>query len=374
MSAAEYKILFDGTAASADELARFESITVEHEAERPSQGRLELSVCLDDQGNWSGDDEPYMQMLRRVRVELRVGEGEFEPLIDGPIVGFDSARSAAPGQSVVTVVVHDDSALMHRAAGAESYPPGQKDSDIATRIFGEYPEIGSTEIEVTPDAPDPLPPELRRRGTHMQLLRRLAKRNDLVCAVMPGATPGASVGVFASTPVFTEEPPPLVLLGAGRNIENFDVELNAEQQSNVVASTLSFSDKTVVTRQSQIRNLQLIGQAAPLESDDQVGEQLLRPGVGEGMDLQHRVDREARRTSRVFKATGSVRQACYPGVLKPFHPVQVQLGTTPTSGTYVIEGVVHRLGRSDYRQDFTLVTDSLSDTAAGPDLVPAGLF
>ena len=55
MSAAEYKILFDGTAASADELARFESITVEHEAERPSQARLELSVCLDDQGNWSGD-------------------------------------------------------------------------------------------------------------------------------------------------------------------------------------------------------------------------------------------------------------------------------------------------------------------------------
>jgi hypothetical protein len=263
---------------------------------------------------------------------------------------------------------------MHRAAGAESYPPGEKDSDIAARIFGEYPEIGSTEIEVTPDAPDPLPPELRRRGTHMQLLRRLARRNDLVCAVLPGATAGASVGVFASTPVFTEEPPPLVLLGTGRNIENFDVELNAEQQSNVVASTLSFSDKSVVTRQSQVRNLELIGQAAPLESDDQVGEQLLRPGVGEGMDLQHRVDREARRTSRVFKATGSVRQACYTGVLKPFHPVQVQLGTTPTSGTYVIERVVHRLGRSDYRQDFTLVTDSLSDTAAGPDLVPAGLF
>jgi phage protein D len=374
MSAAEYKILFDGTAATADELGRFEAITVEQEAERPSQARLELSVCLDDQGNWSGDDEPYMQMLKRVRVELRVGEGDFEPLIDGPIVGFDSARSAAPGQSTVAVVVHDDSALMHRAAAAESYPPGQKDSDIATRIFGEYAEIASTEIEVTPDAPDPLPPELRRRGTHMQLLRRLARRNDLICAVIPGDSPGASIGVFHSTPVFAEEAPPLVLVGAGRNIESFDVELNAQQQSNVVASTLSFSDKSTVTCQSKVRNLELIGQAPPLESDDQVGEQLLQPGVGEGMDLQHRVDREARRTSRVFTATGSVRQACYPGVLKPFHPVQVQLGTTPTSGTYVIERVMHRLGRSDYRQDFTVVTDSLSETAGGSDLVPAGLF
>lgn len=375
MSAAEYKLLFDGVAATREELDRFESIIVEREADRPSQARLELGVCLDDQGNWAGDDEPFMEVLRRVRVEVKVDEGSFEALIDGPIVGFDSARSAAPGQSTVSVVVHDDSALMHRAAAAESYAPGLKDSDIATLIFGEYDEIAAPPtVEETPDAPDPLPPELRRRGTHMQLLRFLARRNDLVCAVVPGATPGASIGVFHSTPVFEEEPPELILLGRNRNIETFDVQLNAEQQSNVVASTLSFSDKRVVTRRSQVRNLQLIGEAAPLDSDDKVGEQVLRPGAGEGVDLQHRVDREARRTSRVFEATGAVRQACYAGVLKPFHPVKVRLGTTKTSGTYVIQRVTHRLSRSDYRQDFTLVADSLSQTTSGPDLVPAGLF
>jgi hypothetical protein len=54
--------------------------------------------------------------------------------------------------------------------------------------------------------------------------------------------------------------------------------------------------------------------------------------------------------------------------------VQVKLGTTPTSGTYVINKVTHRLTRSEYTQEFTLVTDSLSETAAGSSLVPAGLF
>ena len=50
-------------------------------------------------------------------------------------------------------------------------------------------------------------PEQRRRNTHMQMLGSPARRNDLVCAVVPGACAGASIGIFHSTPVFTEEPP-----------------------------------------------------------------------------------------------------------------------------------------------------------------------
>lgn len=376
MKRAEYKVFLDGRAADQKQLDRFETVTVEQEAERPWQAKLEMPICLDDQGNWSGDDEDFMTTLTRIRIELKVGdEGKFEPLIDGPVVGFDSGRSSSPGQSTVTVIVHDDGALLHRTAEVEPYPPGLTDSAIARRIFGEFRDvIASTRIEETPDAPDPLPPQVMRRGTHMELLRQLARRNDLVAAVVPGAESGASIGIFHSLRVFDEEPPPLVLLGADRNIETFDVRFNAQRQSNVVASTLSFSDKRIVTRRSRLRNLELVGEAPPFEDDEEVGTELLRPGVGEGMDLQHRVDREARRRSRVFEATGSVRQGCYAGILKPFHPITVKLGTTPTSGAYVIQRVVHRLARSDYTQEFTVVTDALSETAAGSGLVPPGLF
>jgi hypothetical protein len=362
MSGAEYKLLFDGKAATKEQLERFETITVEQDAGRPWQARLEVSVCLDDQGNWIGDDEPFMQILHRIRVELKLGEGDFQPLIDGPIVGFDSDRRSAPGQSVVTVIVNDDSALLNRDAGAASYPAGLKDSEIAQRIFGGYAEIASTEIEDTPAPPASPQTEMRRRGTDMQLLRQLARRNNFACGVCPGAQPSRSIGIFRTTPVFSDEPPPLVLLGRDRNIETFEVKLNAQGQSNVVASTLSFTDKSTVTRSSQVRDLGIAGQ------------QQLPPGSGETVDLQHRVDSEAERSSRAFEATGSVRQACYAGILAPFHPVTVQLGTTRTSGTYTIEKVTHRLGRSNYTQDFTVVTDELSESAAGSSLIPAGLF
>ena len=363
MTGAEYKLLFDGTPATKEQLERFETITVDQDADRPWQARLELSVCLDYQGNWVEDDEPFMQILHRIRVELRLGEGDFQPLIDGPIVGFDSDRRSAPGQSVVTVIVHDDSALLNRDASVVSYSAGLKDSEIASQIFGDYPEIiGSTEVEPTPAPPAAQQPEMRRRGTDMQLLRQLARRNNFACGVAPGAQPSSSIGIFHKRPVFGDEPPPLVLLGRDRNIETFDVKLNAHGQSNVVASTLSFSDKSTVTRSSQVRDLGIAGQAQ------------LPPGSGETVDLQHRVDSEAERGSRAFEATGSVRQGCYSGILAPFHPVTTQLGTTNTSGKYMIEKVTHRLGRSEYTQDFTLVADQLSESAAGSSLIPAGLF
>ena len=361
MTGAEYKLLFDGTAATKEQLERFETITVDQDAAGPWQARLEVSVSLDDQGNWVGDDEPFMQILHRIRVELRVGEGDFQPLIDGPIAGFDSERSSAPGQSIVTVIVNDDSALLNRDASVVPYPAGLTDSEIAQRIFGDYPEIASTEIEDTPPPPASQQPEMRRQGTDMQFLRSLALRNNFACGVAPGAQPASSIGIFHMRPVFSDEPPPLVLLGRDRNIETFDVKLNAQGQSNVVASTLSFSDKSTVTRSSQVRDLGIAGQ------------EQLAPGSGETVDLQHAVDSKAQR-SAAFEATGSVRGGCYAGILTPFHPVTVQLGTTRTGGTYTIEKVTHRLGRSDYTQDFTLLTDQLSELAAGDSLIPAGLF
>jgi hypothetical protein len=374
MTPAEYRVFLDGEAAGQEDLDRFETVTVEQEADRPWEARLEVPVCLDEQGNWSGDDERFMQAFRRIRVELKVGEGDFVALIDGPVVGYDSGRRSSPGQSAVTLVVHDDGALLHRRAADDAFPPGSSDADIARRIFGGYGEIAATEVEDTPAPPDALPPEHVPTGTHMQVLRALARRNDFHAAVLPGDSPGASIGVFHSSPVFTDALPELVLFGAERNIDTFDVRFNAQGPVNLVASTLSFSDKSVVTRKSRVRDLTLVGEVPPLAGDEDVGTERLRPGAGEGVELQHRVDREARRRSRAFTATGSVRLGCYAGVLRPFRRVTVKLGTTPTSGSYLVERVVHRLTRSDYAQEFTLVTDAVSETAAGSGLIPAGLF
>ena len=322
MSGAEYKLLFDGTAATKEQLERFETITVEQDADRPWQARLEVSVCLDDQGNWVGDDEPFMQILHRIRVELRLGEGDFQPLIDGPIVGFDSDRRSAPGQSVVTVIVHDDSALLNRDASgrlvsrrAQGLRDRRSGSSATTR---RSPPPRSRTRRLRPASQ---PPEMRRQGTDMQFLRSLAQPQQLRLRRRPG---GGAVELDRHLPHDAGVHRRAAAARAARpRPQHRDVRRQAqrprtEQRGRVDAELQRQADGHAPSRRSA--------------TSGSPARQQLPPGSGETVDLQHRVDSEAQRSSRAFEATGSVRQGCYAGILAPFHPVTVQLGTTPTSG------------------------------------------
>ena len=373
MAQAEFKVFFDGSSAEVEQLGRIESIEVEQEVNKAWEASLTIPVCLDDQGNWSGDDERFMEAFSRIRVEVKVGGGSFAPLIDGSIVGFDTNRTSEPGQSHIKLLVHDDGVHLNRAAGVE--PLEGTDSEIARRVFGEYRQyIRSAQIEDTPAASGRDGNRAVRRGTHMQLLRQLARRNDMYACVLPGDRPGASIGCFLPVPFDNGDLPELVLLGRERNIDTFNLQFNAQRPSTVSAASLSLEDKTVVQRRSRYRNVDLVGEAPPFESDDEVGSELLEPGTGDGADLQQRVDAETRRRSRAYDASGSVRSGCYTGVLMPYRRVVVRLGGTRGSAAYIVHRVKHTLDRSRYVQDFGLQSDSQSDAGGAGSLIPGGIF
>ena len=94
MAQTEFKVFFDGSAADRGRLDRIESIEVEQEVDKAWEATLMIPVCLDEQGNWSGDDERFMEAFSRIRVEVNPGGGGFVPLIDGPIVGYDTNRNS----------------------------------------------------------------------------------------------------------------------------------------------------------------------------------------------------------------------------------------------------------------------------------------
>src|SRR5206468_6572533 len=134
MGVVEFKMFFDGASATTEQLDKVDEIVVDQAIDKAWEARLKIPVCVNDDGKWEGEQEAWMKAFTRIRVEVNPGDGKFVPLIDGPVVGFDSARSAYPGKSVVTVVVHDDSALLNREAKVD-VRQGQTDSDLARQIF-----------------------------------------------------------------------------------------------------------------------------------------------------------------------------------------------------------------------------------------------
>jgi hypothetical protein len=370
MSAVEYKVFFDGTSATQDQLDKIEEVVVDQTVDRAWEARLQIPVCVNNDGKWEGEQEAWMKAFTRLRVEVNSGDNKFVPLIDGPIVGFDSARSSQPGKSIVTVVAHDDSALLNRTATVE-VRKGQKDSDLARQIFLDAQLGGTPDIEDTPAQPDPITDAAVQRGTPMQYLRELARRNQEWHAyVLPGPASKQSIGCFKKFPTEIDGLPELVLLGTDRNMEEFNVTNRSNIPCNVKASTLSISHGQIQTASSSFRDATLLGDepADPSSANDSTC--LLRPGQTDRVSLPDVTKSAAAASSFSLDATGRIVPFCYPAVLSPYRCVLVRISDSQFSSKYLITRVTHTLSRSLYQQSFSMkgngVTVSKGGNAATP--------
>jgi hypothetical protein len=108
-----FRVYFNNTSATADDLLHIEEISVEQEEDSAWEARLMMALCLDGNGTWDRQSDIRLRPRTQVRVELQVGTAPFKPLIDGPIVSVDTAMDSRPGRSTATVVVHDNSAWLN---------------------------------------------------------------------------------------------------------------------------------------------------------------------------------------------------------------------------------------------------------------------
>src|SRR5882762_803510 len=163
----EFRVYYNGDLATKEQLDEIEEIVVEQEVGRVWEAKIKIPVCISEDGKWHGEDDPARKAFSRVRVEARINEGDWVSLIDGRIVGKDDTRSAAPGQSSVTLVVHDDSALLHRETEATPFA-GKSDSEIARLIFESAALGGEPDVDDTPSHPDNNV-VINQHGTKMQI-------------------------------------------------------------------------------------------------------------------------------------------------------------------------------------------------------------
>jgi hypothetical protein len=365
MPAVEHRMFFDNDPADQERLDKFEEIVVEQEVDMMWEARLKMPVRADGAGHWEGEDESFVQPFTRVRVEVHVGEGAFVPLIDGPITEVFAPRDSQPGQSSVTLVVHDDSVLLDREESVALYE-GMTDSDIARQLFGDV-LTGPPDIEDAPAQPDNPSNVVVRRGTRMQLLRTLARRHGMHAYVLPGDNPGQSVGSFKTFPTAADpDLPTLVLLGEGRNLARFEARRNARGPANVRAATVSVKDKRVITSSAAPSDATLMGDAPAVAAGSDTPTRILPPGQNDVVDLDSRTRGAASNLSLASEATGRVLPSCYGGVLRPYRVVPVNVSDSNLSVNYLITQVRHTLNRSLYEQSFTARSNAVSTAPGGP--------
>lgn len=373
MSDFEFRVLFDNQPASASQSDLIEQITVDQEADMAWEAHIRLPIYTDDTGKWTGESERFMRPFIHARVEVKTSIVPFVPLIDGPVVGLDTHMSTEPGQSAVELIVRDDSVYLDREEEITVFN-NMLDHDVASQVFGNFSQVASQDVETTQASPASPPYDVVQRGTAMQLLRMLARRNGMHAYVLPGDKPGNSIGCFKSFPTKADgSMPTLVLLGEGRNVDSLDIRYHAYLPSKATASSLSAADKTTSSATSSFGNVQLMGDDPPFADEADTATQVLRPSPDTSTDVNVAVAAETERSCYDIEAAGNVLGEAYQGVLQPYRAVAVAGINARLSGDYLITKVTHTITRSSYSQSFIMKRNAMS-AGAGGTTSPGGIF
>ena len=367
MPTSEFRIYIDNEKASAEQLAAFSSIRVEQAVGMAAAAELQMPLVPDDDGVWAGFDEAAAQPFARVRIDIKVGDGDFVSLLDGPVVGQRFELDAAPDRSHLTIVAHDDSVLDRdeKVAVHENEALSTLVKDLI-----EGPGLNSRVDAQLPDPDSAVDRYFVQRGTNMQTLRALAKRFGMFVYVEPGPKPGKSVGVFEAATARDDGLPQLVLLGADRNIATFSAEFDALRPQTAKAATVRAIDKEQISGEASSATEAALGDATA-HSLVTPSKTLLRDTREEQADLDAETGGLVDASSWAYAARGELDADLYSGVLRPHRKLTVTGVGPQLSGDYLIARVLHEISDGGYRQSFALARNARSAGGAGGGLLSA---
>ena len=365
---AELRLFFDNEPAEAGQLDLFHTVQIDQAIGMATEAELEMALVLDENGQWPDLEQPFIQPFARMRIEIKSGEGEFVPLIDGPVVGQRYKMAAAPNQSRLTLVVFDDSVQLNRVEQVVLYEELSA-SDIAEQLFSEAGM--EAEVDSLDDAGGSLERVIVQRGTAMQLLRDLARRHGMFLYVRPGERPGSSIGVFRRPDLTASAFPEILLIGPARNLDDLTIEFDGLRPFTARAGGVDAADLTLLDAESETGTQTPLGDESSLASVEPASLLLARTRETWN-DLSAAVNAAVDNASWAYTAQGEVGTA-YPAVLQP-HALVNLAGAGPMSGTYLISQVRHRFDNGSYRQQFSLRRNARSRVDITTSAAASGVF
>jgi phage protein D len=353
MPAITYTLLIDGTPAATELLAAVQQIEVEEDAQLAAMLRLQLAIAvLEDGSGWSLLDDEAFGRLKRISLLASVGSGSPQPLIDAYVIETNATFSNQPGQSSLEVVAMDSTILMNLEEKIRPWP-NMADGDIATVIFGEYgflPDVEST--QPTRTETDVL---TIQRGTDIQFLRHLARRNGYECYVETTTPALLTEGHFHPPRLDgTPQGTLTVNMGAATNASNVRLRFDTIQPASAQVTDLAIGSQANQSASITSTSLTELGRTSLLGGDPPRHVMLDPRGLAETGELQTYAQAFVDESAWAIRAEGELDTSAYGDVLRARRPVLVRGLGQLFSGTYYVDKVQHLFTTENYAQHFSL--------------------
>jgi hypothetical protein len=283
-------------------------------------------------------------------------------IFDGYVLSHKLHVETGTTNSTLTIWAQDSSWLMNLTERTHEWVD-MTDASVANAIFADY---GITPADGNADDDSPSHTEsghsLMQRGSDIQFLRMLARRNGKVCRVGCADQPGTRIGYFVS-PKLDGDPALTLSLNDPTNwtVQALDLSWDATLPTAVIARQALFTDNDAdgVIADSSDNGL-------PLLSDLNLGSfsgkdmtVLLAAPVDDGGELTLRVKSLLRESSWFTRCEGEADAARLGTILRVGTIIALSGIGSLYSGNYLVWSVRHTITGDNHTMKFVLVRNSI---------------
>src|SRR5215470_8782627 len=191
-----FQLILNGTPVDDGFYTAMGALEVEENVDLPGAVLIKLPVSSDDSGDLTYVSDDRFQPFATVAVVAQQEDAPDQCIFDGFVLSSKLHVTTGAVGCTLEVWGQDASWLMNLEDKVKEWVD-VTDASVANAIFGDY---GIAPAPENTDDDSPAHPEsghsLMQRGTDIQFLRQLARRNGKLCRVACQDTPGARTGYF----------------------------------------------------------------------------------------------------------------------------------------------------------------------------------
>ncbi len=320
---------------------------------------IRLAVSKLDSGEWEYLNDERFDLFNEVSIRAGFENGVKEFLIEGYITQIRTHFDSAEGKSYLEINGMDPTVLMNLEEKVVAWQD-MKDSEIAQEIFTKYdftPKVDDTStVHKQNDC------TVIQKGTDIQFLRSLARRNGFECYVET-ASSGEVMGYFRK-PVLDETP-------------QKDLAIHFDSESNLVyfrPQIDSLKPLVVGAAQIDIKNKEMVSEVAGSPQFAKLGKNSLQDLIESKLsslvvpkDSVSKIQLKNQQSVPLLKlssqavldegswfvtAQGEINSEAYQSILKAKRIVLVKGAGRIYSGKYYVSKVSHIFTKEEYVQRF----------------------
>jgi phage protein D len=386
-----YQIMIGGQPADADLYTNLTSLEVEENMDLPGAVQLNIPVNRSPAGDLTYVSDPRFQPLTNLAVVVTPAPGTSGGLAGaassalGSLIGGGGASAAqcifdgyilsqklhlekGLTNSTVAIWGQDASWLMNLEEKVKEWV-NVTDADVANAIFGDY---GITPADDNTDDDSPSHTEdghsLMQRGSDIQFLRTLARRNGKICRVACADQPGQRTGYFA-TPSLDGDPVLTLSLDdpVSWPIDALNLDWDVTRPTSVIARQALFTDadQDGVSADTSDSGLTALGDRALADFAGKPMTVMLAAPVDDGGELTLRAQALLREADWFVRCEGEADAARLNAILRAGTVVQIDGIGALHSGKYFVWSVRHTITADSHKMKFVLLRNAVGPAPSG---------